>query len=114
MSALGANVRAFFLRGNVAGLTVAVAVGFAFVTFVQTLVDGLVLPLVVAIFSDVPSEALSFAIGDDGSEVYYGYVIGAFVAFAVVAATAYLLVMLPVNRYVARRRAADEAEATAA
>ena len=90
----------FLLRGNVVDLAVAVVIGAAFKTIVDALVKGLITPLI-GIFGGVPDfSALSFSI--NGSKFLIGEFVNAVVAFVILAAVIYFLVVVPVNRLMAR------------
>lgn len=90
----------FLLRGNVVDLAVAVVVGAAFKEIVDTLVKGLITPLI-GIFGGVPDfSALSFSINN--SRFLVGEFINAVVAFIILAAVIYFIVVVPTNRLMAR------------
>lgn len=90
----------FLLRGNVIDLAVAVVIGAAFKEIVDTMVKGLITPLI-GIFGGVPDfSALSFSI--NGSRFLIGEFINAIVAFIILAAIIYFIVIVPVNRLMAR------------
>ncbi|MGE3269225.1 MAG: large conductance mechanosensitive channel protein MscL [Chloroflexota bacterium] len=90
----------FLLRGNVVDLAVAVVIGAAFKEIVDTMVKGLITPLI-GIFGGVPDfSALSFSI--NGSQFLVGTFINAVVAFIILAAVIYFVVVVPMNRLMAR------------
>ena len=90
----------FLLRGNVVDLAVAVVVGAAFKEIVDTLVKGLITPLI-GIFGGVPDfSALSFSINN--SRFLIGEFINAVVAFIILAAVIYFVVVVPTNKLMAR------------
>lgn len=90
----------FLLRGNVIDLAVAVVIGAAFKEIVDTMVKGLITPLI-GIFGGVPDfSALSFSI--NGSRFLIGEFINAVVAFIILAAIIYFVVIVPVNKLMAR------------
>jgi large conductance mechanosensitive channel len=90
----------FLLRGNVVDLAVAVVIGAAFKEIVDTMVKGLITPLL-GIFGGVPDfSALSFSI--NGSRFLIGEFINAIVSFVILAAIIYFIVVLPVNKLMAR------------
>ena len=92
--------RKFILRGNVVDLAIAVVIGAAFGTVVQTLVKDLITPLIGA-FGGVPDfSALFFTVNT--SRFLIGDFINALLAFIVVAAVVYYFAVLPINRLVAR------------
>jgi large conductance mechanosensitive channel len=90
----------FLLRGNVVDLAVAVVIGAAFKEIVDTMVKGLITPLI-GIFGGVPDfSALSFTINN--SRFGVGEFINAVVAFVILAAVIYFVVVVPTNRMMAR------------
>ena len=96
------ELRAFLLRGNVVDLAVAVVIGAAFGAVVSSLVADLITPIIAAIFGQPDFSNLTFTI--NGSEFRYGSFINAVVAFLTVATAIFWLVVLPMNRLMARRR----------
>jgi large conductance mechanosensitive channel len=92
--------RKFLLRGNVIDLAVAVVIGAAFTSVVQALVKDLITPLIGA-FGGVPDfSALFFTV--NGSKFLIGDFINAVVAFAIVAAVIYYLIVLPFSAFIER------------
>lgn len=90
----------FLLRGNVVDLAVAVVIGAAFKDIVDTMVKGLITPLI-GIVGGVPDfSALSFAINN--SRFLVGEFINAVVAFIILAAVIYFIVVVPTNRLMSR------------
>ena len=90
----------FLLRGNVVDLAVAVVIGAAFKEIVDTMVKGLITPLI-GIFGGVPDfSALSFSINN--SRFLVGEFVNAIVAFVILAAVIYFIVIVPTNRLMAR------------
>ena len=94
--------RQFVLRGNVLDLAVAVVIGGAFGTVVTALVKDLVTPLLAAIVGKPDFSALAFTL--NGSRFPIGDFINAVVAFVLMAAAIYFLVVVPVNALTARIR----------
>lgn len=92
--------RKFILRGNVVDLAVAVVIGAAFTTVVQALVKDLITPLIGA-FGGVPDfSQLFFAVNN--SKFLIGDFINAVIAFVIMAAVVYWLVLLPVSSLMER------------
>src|SRR5438132_6620722 len=92
--------RKFILRGNVVDLAVAVVIGAAFGTVVQALVKDLIAPLIGA-FGGVPDfSALFFTV--NGSKFLIGDFINAVLAFVLLAAVVYYVVVVPVGRLMDR------------
>lgn len=92
--------KAFILRGNVLDLAVAVVIGAAFVAIVNSLVDNIIMPIIAAIGGQPDFSALTFTINN--AEFRYGAFINSVVAFLIIALVVYLLIVVPMNRLMAR------------
>jgi large conductance mechanosensitive channel len=92
----------FLLRGSVVDLAVGIVIGAAFGAVVTALVADLITPLVGAIFGTHDFSNLTFTI--HGSRFLYGDFINKVVAFVLIAAAVFFLVVRPVNALMARRR----------
>jgi large conductance mechanosensitive channel len=103
--------RDFLLRGNVVDLAVAVVIGAAFGAVVASLVADLITPLIAAIGGKSDFSALSFTI--NGSVFHYGRFLNAVIAFLIVSAAIFFLVVKPVGVLMERRKAGLEPEAEA-
>ena len=88
----------FLFRGNVIELAVAVVIGLAFAAVVTALVEGLITPLIAAIFGQPDFSDLTFTIND--SVFRYGDFLNALITFVLVAAAIYFLVVVPMKRLV--------------
>ena len=98
--------RDFIMRGNVIDLAVAVVIGAAFGAVVKAFVDGLLMPLVAAVFGQPDFSSLTFTIGR--GVFTYGVFLNALVTFLLVAAAVYFVVVMPLNKLAERRaRGAD-------
>jgi large conductance mechanosensitive channel len=106
--------KAFLMRGNVVDLAVAVVIGAAFTNIVNSLVKGLINPLVGAIGTqslDSYSSCLSTTCKDDeGIRLLWGSVLGATLTFLITAAVVYFLMVLPMSKYLARMEARRKAK----
>lgn len=102
------ELKEFLLRGNVVDLAVAVVIGAAFGAVIAAAVEGLLTPLIAAIFGKQDFRALSFTI--NGSEFRYGIVVNALITFLTVAAAVFFFVVKPINHLMARRKQGEEAE----
>jgi large conductance mechanosensitive channel len=98
--------RDFLLRGNVIDLAVAVVLGAAFTAVVTAFVADLVTPLIAAIGGQPNFSALTFTL--NGSEFKYGDFLNALIAFVLVAAVIFFLVVKPVNALTARQRRGEQ------
>jgi large conductance mechanosensitive channel len=101
--------RSFILRGNLIDLAVAVVIGAAFTGVVNAAVKDLVTPVIAAVGGKPDFAALSFTI--NGSRFLYGAFINALLAFLIVAAVVFFLVIKPVNLLLARIRTEPDLEA---
>ena len=104
-----ADFREFLLQGSVIDLAVAVVIGAAFGAVVASFVENLLTPLVAAVFGEPDFAGLTFTIND--STFSYGAFINALLAFGLVAAAIFFLVVRPVSAHVARSRR-EQAAAT--
>ena len=88
--------RDFLLRGNVVDLAVAVVIGAAFGAVVTAFVAGFLTPLIGALggVSDFSREAFTI----NGSRFAWGAFVNALIAFVLVAAVIYFLVVVPMSR----------------
>jgi large conductance mechanosensitive channel len=100
----------FILRGNVIDLAVAVVIGAAFTAIVNTIVEGLINPLIGAIFQVGDLAQWSFEIptltGNE-STIAIGSILGAIINFLAVAAIVYFVFVFPMNKF--KERAAARA-----
>ena len=107
-----AGFKSFLMRGNVMDLAVAFVLGVAFAAVVTALVDGLINPLIAAVFGTVNLDsALAFTV--NGAVFSIGMILGAIINFLLVAAAVYFVIVLPMNRLAERRRAGVQPEPTA-
>ena len=99
----------FIMRGNVIDLAVAFVIGVAFSAFVKSIVDGLINPLIAAIFGKTDiSQVWSFTINN--SEFSIGLILQAALNFLVVAAAVYFVIVMPLNKLAERRARGVEPE----
>ena len=96
------DFKAFILRGNVLDLAVAVVLGVAFTAVITALVTGLITPLVAAIFGSHDFSSLTFTVNN--SVFRYGAFLNALLAFVIIAAVLFYLVVMPANALVQRAR----------
>ncbi|KUO18704.1 large conductance mechanosensitive channel protein MscL [Streptomyces dysideae] len=105
--------KAFLMRGNVVDLAVAVVIGAAFTNIVNSVVKGIINPLVGAIGTqslDSYSSCLSETCeGEEGIQILWGSVLGATLQFVITAAVVYFLMVLPMSKYLARQEARRKA-----
>ncbi|MFJ6725777.1 MULTISPECIES: large conductance mechanosensitive channel protein MscL [unclassified Streptomyces] len=112
--------KAFLMRGNVIDLAVAVVIGAAFTNIVNSVVKGVINPLVGAIGTqnlDSYSSCLQAPckVNPDGTvasgvPILWGSVLGATLTFVITAAVVYFLMVLPMSRYLAKQEARRKAK----
>ena len=115
-----AGFKAFLMRGNVIDLAVAVVIGAAFTNIVNSVVKGLISPLVGAMGTqslDAYSSCLKGPCQVDdagnvvtGIPILWGTVLSAVLSFIITAAVVYFLMVLPMSKYLARQEARRKAK----
>ncbi|MFH8800510.1 large conductance mechanosensitive channel protein MscL [Streptomyces sp. NPDC017936] len=109
--------KSFLMRGNVVDLAVAVVIGAAFTNIVNSVVKGIINPLVGA-FGTQNLDSYSSCLkgpctgtGDSatGVRILWGSVLGATLTFLITAAVVYFLMVLPMAKYLARLEARRKA-----
>lgn len=99
----------FIMRGNVVDLAVGIVIGGAFATVITAFVDGLLTPLIAALFGEADlTQVGTFKI--NGADFSVGLVLDALLTFVIVAAALYLVVVMPMNRLAERRARGQEPE----
>ncbi|MFF2505153.1 large conductance mechanosensitive channel protein MscL [Streptomyces sp. NPDC058067] len=106
--------KAFLMRGNVIDLAVAVVIGAAFTNIVNSVVKGVINPLVGA-FGTKDLEGYKSCIkgtcpGPGGIEILWGSVLSAVLSFVITAAVVYFLMVLPMAKYLAKKADRDAAK----
>ncbi|MFF4587794.1 large conductance mechanosensitive channel protein MscL [Streptomyces sp. NPDC001388] len=112
--------KAFLMRGNVVDLAVAVVIGAAFTNIVNSVVKGIINPVIGAIGTknlDGYSACIKgpcTGTGDSatGVRILWGSVLGATLTFVITAAVVYFLMVLPMAKYLARVEARRKARET--
>lgn len=103
----------FLARGNVIDLAVAVVIGAAFTTVVNSVVDHLISPILGLLggadFSDLVITLKSASGTDPAIVLGYGAIITAVINFLLVAAAVFFLIVKPINAMAERRRRGEEA-----
>ncbi|MFI9393684.1 large conductance mechanosensitive channel protein MscL [Streptomyces bauhiniae] len=111
--------KAFLMRGNVIDLAVAVVIGAAFTNIVNSVVKGVINPLVGAIgtknldhYSSClkdPCKVAADGSVESGVPIMWGSVAGAALSFLITAAVVYFLMVMPMSKYLARQEARKQA-----
>lgn len=101
--------RDFLLRGNLLEIAVGLVLALAFTMVVNSLVEDVITPLIAAIFGKPDFSGLTFTINE--STFRYGEFLNALIAFVLIAAVLFFVVVKPMNA-LAARKAGPEDEAT--
>ncbi|MFI9296435.1 large conductance mechanosensitive channel protein MscL [Streptomyces gardneri] len=110
--------KAFLMRGNVIDLAVAVVIGAAFTNIVNSVVKGIINPVVGA-FGTKDLESYSSCIKGScvvvngevqGVQLQWGLVLSAVLSFIITAGVVYFLMVLPMAKILAKRAAHDKAK----
>ncbi|MGW3665656.1 large conductance mechanosensitive channel protein MscL [Streptomyces sp. NPDC005141] len=110
--------KAFLMRGNVIDLAVAVVIGAAFTNIVNSVVKGIIGPLVGAVgtknldsySSCLKSPCTGTGETATGIRLMWGSVLGATLSFVITAAVVYFLMVLPMAKFLARQAARQKAK----
>ena len=92
----------FILRGNVIDLAVALVIGLAFAAVITSFVDDILMQIIAAIGGQPDFSSLSFKIGE--GVIKYGAFLNALIAFLLVAAAIYFIVVVPMNKLADTRK----------
>lgn len=109
MKSLLSEFKAFILRGNMVDLAVAVVIGVAFGAVINALVQDVIMPIIGIVGGKPTFDEYYWVI--NGSQIKIGSFITALIAFVIIAAAVFLLVVKPLNAFMALRKK-PEAEAT--
>jgi len=113
--------KAFLLRGNVLDLAVAVVIGAAFTQVINSIVNGVINPVVGAFGTSDLNAYSSCLKGPCGTvngkaigiTIAWGNVLGSVLQFLITAAVVYFCIVLPANhlmaKYIARKEQEDKA-----
>jgi large conductance mechanosensitive channel len=99
--------RAFINKGNVLTVAVGLVMALYFQAIVNALLEGVIHPIIAAIFGKPSLGAVGFDIGD--ARISIGLVIDAIIMFVIVAWVLFLIVKA-YNKYVARPEEAGTSE----
>jgi large conductance mechanosensitive channel len=112
--------KAFLMRGNVIDLAVAVVIGAAFTNIVNSVVKGIINPVVGAIGTQnldhyssclkAPCSVAADGTVKSGVPILWGSVLGATLTFVITAAVVYFLMVLPMSRYLAAQEVRKKAK----
>ena len=90
MKAMMDEFKAFIQKGNILAIAVGLIMALYFQKIVEALLDGVINPIIAAIFGETTFENIGFDIGD--ARISIGLVIDAAISFVVVAFILFLMV----------------------
>lgn len=102
MRGLVNGFKEFVLRGNVLDLAVAVVIGAAFTALVNSMVADIITPILGALGGQPDFSGLTYTINN--SELRYGLFINAVIAFLIIAAVLYFIIIRPMNALMVRAK----------
>jgi large conductance mechanosensitive channel len=108
--------KAFLMRGNVVDLAVAVVIGAAFTNIVNSIVKGVISPIVGAFGTQNLENYRACLKGPcvvqggevTGVAILWGSVLSSTLSFLITAAVVYFLMVLPMAKYLARKAAREK------
>ncbi|GBE24144.1 large-conductance mechanosensitive channel [bacterium BMS3Bbin02] len=98
----------FAMQGNVIEIAIGLVMALAFKPIIDSLIDGILMPIVGAVFGEPNFNRMTIELGDNGAEIFYGSVITELVIFAATAFALYLFVVKPYDAYKARQASGEE------
>jgi large conductance mechanosensitive channel len=107
MSNFLSGFKKFIAQGSAIDLAVGVIIGAAFTAIVKALLDGIITPLIAALFGKPSLDGvLNFEINNAHFSI--GVVLTAILLFLLTALAIYLFIVLPINKMKARQAVAPE------
>jgi large conductance mechanosensitive channel len=94
--------KTFLFRGNVVDLAVAVVIGAAFGAVVNSLVVNIVTPIIAALVGQPDFSSIQVVM--NGTPIMIGAFLNSLIAFLLVAAAIYFLMVAPMNAWVERQK----------
>ncbi len=107
MTSLVKGFREFILRGNVVDLAVGIVIGAAFGAVVTAFVDGILNPLIGAIFGQ-PNLDNIWTITINDSSILPGVFLTAVLNFLLIALAVYSMIVVPMNKLAERTKKPEE------
>ena len=90
MKNMVAEFKAFISKGDIIMIAVGLVMALYFKSIVDAIIDGVITPIIAAIFGEATYENIGFDIGD--ARISIGLVIGAIIDFLAVALVLFLIV----------------------
>ncbi len=100
----------FAMQGSVIEVAIAFVLAIAFKPIIDSLVEGVLMPIVGAIFGQPSFDRMTIKLGENGAEIFYGWVLTTGISFLATAFALYVFVVKPYEAY-KKRQASSEEEA---
>ena len=97
---MASGFKTFLLRGNLVDMAVGIVIGIAFGTVVTAFVKDLITPIIAALFGKPDFSGIYFTVNT--SKFLIGDFINVLIAFVIIAAVLYFLVVAPYAKFKAR------------
>jgi large conductance mechanosensitive channel len=110
LKGIGTEFKEFIMRGNVVELAVAVVIGAAFITVVNSFVDSVITPLIALIGGQPDFSGIGFDISDTRFPI--GVFLTALISFLIVALVVFFFVVKPLNYMLERAKHEPPADPT--
>ncbi|HUS18014.1 MAG TPA: large conductance mechanosensitive channel protein MscL [Terriglobales bacterium] len=94
--------KTFLFRGNVVDLAVAVVIGAAFGAVINSLVTNIITPIIAALVGQPDFSSIHVMM--NGTPIMVGAFLNSLLAFLLVAAAIYFVMVAPMNAWVARQK----------
>jgi len=98
----------FALQGNVIEIAIGLVLALAFKPIIDSLVEGVLMPIIGAVFGERSFDSMSISLGDNGAEIFYGWVLTTATTFLATAFALYIFVVKPYEAYKARQASGEE------
>ncbi len=100
----------FILRGNMVDLAVAVVIGAAFSSIINSLVKDLITPLIAAIGGKPDFSNIYFTVNK--SRFMIGDFLNSLISFLIISAVVYFFVIMPINKIMDRMKSGKSPDPT--
>ncbi|VAW06963.1 Large-conductance mechanosensitive channel [hydrothermal vent metagenome] len=98
----------FAMQGSVIEVAIAFVLAIAFKPIIDSLVEGVLMPIVGAIFGQPSFDRMTIKLGENGAEIFYGWVLTTGISFLATAFALYVFVVKPYEAYKKRQASGDE------
>jgi large conductance mechanosensitive channel len=83
--------RDFIMKGNILEIAIGLVLALYFQVIIGAVLDGMIYPVIAAIFGEPNFQNIGFDIGDSGARIRIGLVLNAIISFLIVAFVLFLI-----------------------